>query len=32
MWIPSGVVYLVAVLGVMGRWLFTMEALENPQS
>jgi putative membrane protein len=32
MWVPSGVVYLVAVLGVMGRWLFTMEALENPQS
>lgn len=31
MWVPSGVVYLVAVLSVMGRWLFAMEALENPQ-
>jgi putative membrane protein len=31
MWVPSGVVYLVAVIGVMGRWLFAMESLENPQ-
>ena len=30
MWVPSGVVYLVAIVGVMGRWLFAMEALENP--
>jgi putative membrane protein len=30
MWVPSGVVYLVAVIGVMGRWLFGMEALERP--
>jgi putative membrane protein len=30
MWVPSGVVYLAAVLRVMGRWLFAMEALENP--
>lgn len=32
MWVPSGVVYLVAVIGVMGRWLFAMESLENPQT
>jgi putative membrane protein len=32
MWVPSGVVYLVAVINVMGRWLFTMESLENPQT
>lgn len=32
MWVPSGVVYLFAVIGVMGRWLFTMESLENPQT
>lgn len=31
MWIPSGVVYLLAAVGVMARWLFAMEALENPQ-
>jgi putative membrane protein len=30
MWVPSGVAYLAAVLRVMGRWLFAMEALENP--
>ena len=29
MWVPSGVVYLVAVLGVLGRWLFAMERVEN---
>ena len=32
MWVPSGVVYLVAVISVLGRWLFAMEALENPQT
>ena len=32
MWVPSGVVYLAAVIGVLGRWLFAMEALENPQT
>lgn len=31
MWVPSGVVYLLAAMGVMTRWLFAMEALENPQ-
>jgi len=31
MWVPSGVVYLLAAVGVMARWLFAMEALENPQ-
>jgi len=31
MWVPSGVVYLVAVVSVLGRWLFAMEAAENPQ-
>ncbi|HJR80209.1 MAG TPA: cytochrome c oxidase assembly protein [Anaerolineales bacterium] len=30
MWVPSGVVYVASVLGVLGRWLFAMEALENP--
>lgn len=30
MWVPSGVVYLVAVLVVLGRWLFRMEQVENP--
>ena len=32
MWVPSGVVYLASVLGVMGRWLFAMDALEHPQT
>lgn len=32
MWVPAGVVYLAAFLGVMGRWLFAMEALENPET
>jgi putative membrane protein len=31
MWIPSGVVYVAVMLTVVGRWLFAMEALENPQ-
>ena len=28
MWVPAGVVYLGAAVGVMGRWLFGMEAVE----
>lgn len=31
MWVPAGVVYVGAAVGVVGRWLFAMEALENPQ-
>lgn len=32
MWVPAGVIYTAAALGVMGRWLYAMEALENPQT
>ncbi len=32
MWVPANVVYLASVLGVMGRWLFAMDAVETPQS
>lgn len=32
MWVPSGVVYLLAIVGVLGRWLFAMEALENARA
>lgn len=32
MWVPSGVVYLVAVLGALGRWVFAMEALEQARA
>ncbi len=28
MWVPAGVVYLGAAVGVMGRWLFAMETVE----
>jgi putative membrane protein len=31
MWVPGGVVYTGLAIGVMGRWLFAMEALENPR-
>lgn len=31
MWVPAGIVYMGSALSVMGRWLFTMESLENPQ-
>ena len=29
MWVPAGIVYVAAALGVLGRWLFAREALEN---
>lgn len=32
MWVPASVVYLASALGVMGRWLFAMDAVETPQS
>jgi cytochrome c oxidase assembly factor CtaG len=32
MWVPAGVAYAGLAIGVMGRWLFAMETLENPQS
>jgi cytochrome c oxidase assembly factor CtaG len=32
MWVPSGAMYVVVVLSVLGRWLFAMEALENSQT
>ena len=32
MWVPAGVVYTGLAIGVLGRWLFAMEALENPQT
>ena len=32
MWVPAGVVYAGLAIGVMGRWLFAMEALENSQA
>lgn len=32
MWVPAGVVYLGSALSVLGRWLFAMESLENPQT
>jgi putative membrane protein len=32
MWVPAGVVYTGLAIAVMGRWLFAMEALENPQA
>jgi cytochrome c oxidase assembly factor CtaG len=32
MWVPSGVVYLIAVIGVLGRWLFAMEAFESSRA
>ena len=32
MWVPAGVVYTGAALGVLGRWLFAMEAVETPQT
>ena len=32
MWVPAGIVYTASALTVMGRWLFAMESLENPQS
>ena len=31
MWVPSGLVYLLAVIAAMARWLFAIEALENPE-
>ena len=32
MWVPSGVIYLVVVLSVLGRWLFAVERIENPST
>ena len=32
MWVPAGVVYAGLAIGVMGRWLFAMETLENSQA
>jgi cytochrome c oxidase assembly factor CtaG len=32
MWVPAGVIYVAAAIGVLSRWLFTMEAAENPQT
>lgn len=32
MWVPAGIVYTASALGMMGRWLFALESLENPQS
>lgn len=32
MWVPAGIIYTGSALTVMGRWLFAMESLENPQS
>jgi putative membrane protein len=29
MWVPSGVIYLAAAIGVLSRWLFAMEAVET---
>jgi putative membrane protein len=28
MWVPSGVIYLLSAMSVIGRWLFRMEAVE----
>jgi cytochrome c oxidase assembly factor CtaG len=32
MWVPAGVVYLACAVGVLGRWLITMDALESRQA
>lgn len=32
MWVPMGIIYAGLAIGVMGRWLFAMEALETPQA
>jgi cytochrome c oxidase assembly factor CtaG len=32
MWVPAGVIYVAAAIGVLSRWLFAMEAVENPQT
>lgn len=29
MWVPAGIVYVGAAIGVLGRWLFTMERAET---
>lgn len=32
MWVPAGVIYAAAAIGVLSRWLFAMEAAETPQT
>lgn len=31
MWVPAGIVYVAAAIGVLSRWLFAMERAETPQ-
>jgi cytochrome c oxidase assembly factor CtaG len=32
MWVPAGIIYVAAAIGVLSRWLFAMESAENPQT